>query len=215
MFDALRHDCADFSSPAWRNVSASALDLLHRMLLKDPYKRISAENVLRHPWIRRLAPATVHVTLSRSTSAPWSDSPARIVPSESMKAVSRTGTGGWFLPPVRRSGCDSACGSGLKPPGAPFDGPPGRATAGQKLVGNRVGDSCASARVFYTPQSLRLRLLLHGFVDTFKSQVRTVRLCYVHKWHTPLPGSGRPPSLSLGCRPAPSAPLIGHQLNSL
>ena len=30
----------------------------------------------------------------------------------------------------------------------------------------------ASTRVFYTPQSLRSRLLLHGFVDTFKSQVR-------------------------------------------
>ena len=169
MFEALRHDCADISSAAWRNVSASALDLLHRMLLKDPAKRISAENVLRHAWMQRLAPPTVVAPRGDCGVAPWSVVPSRSAPTESSRVDSKAEAGGRLLPSTRRADCDSACGAGNKPPER------GGSMPGQKpgyQGTNRVGDNCASARVFYTPQGLRQRLLLHGFVDTFKSQVR-------------------------------------------
>jgi serine/threonine protein kinase len=34
----------------WFEVSKNAKDLLAKMLEKDPYKRISADSALQHPW---------------------------------------------------------------------------------------------------------------------------------------------------------------------
>ncbi|XP_014512032.1 calcium-dependent protein kinase 26 [Vigna radiata var. radiata] len=52
IFDAILHNQADFSSDPWPSVSASAKDLVKKMLVRDPSKRISAFDVLRHPWIQ-------------------------------------------------------------------------------------------------------------------------------------------------------------------
>ncbi|XP_057469596.1 calcium-dependent protein kinase 11-like isoform X1 [Actinidia eriantha] len=48
----------DFESEPWPNISESAKDLIQKMLCRDPRKRISAHEVLCHPWIvdDRLAP---------------------------------------------------------------------------------------------------------------------------------------------------------------
>lgn len=40
-----------FPSPYWDNVSEMAKDLVKRLLLVDPEKRITAKNALSHPWI--------------------------------------------------------------------------------------------------------------------------------------------------------------------
>ncbi|XP_010555837.1 PREDICTED: calcium-dependent protein kinase 20-like [Tarenaya hassleriana] len=42
----------DFISEPWPNVSESAKDLVRRMLIRDPKKRMTAHEVLCHPWIR-------------------------------------------------------------------------------------------------------------------------------------------------------------------
>ncbi|XP_028777685.1 calcium-dependent protein kinase 1-like [Neltuma alba] len=42
----------DFSSDPWPKISDSAKDLVRRMLTRDPRKRITAHEVLCHPWIR-------------------------------------------------------------------------------------------------------------------------------------------------------------------
>ena len=49
VFFALKNKEADFGSPLWRNISASAQDLLRRILTKDPLKRISAQEVRNLP----------------------------------------------------------------------------------------------------------------------------------------------------------------------
>ncbi|XP_052202354.1 calcium-dependent protein kinase 11-like isoform X1 [Diospyros lotus] len=48
----------DFESEPWPNISDSAKDLIQKMLCRDPRKRISAHEVLCHPWIvdDRVAP---------------------------------------------------------------------------------------------------------------------------------------------------------------
>ncbi|KAL6141601.1 hypothetical protein ACLB2K_059889 [Fragaria x ananassa] len=42
----------DFISEPWPNISESAKDLVRRMLTRDPKKRITAHEVLRHPWVQ-------------------------------------------------------------------------------------------------------------------------------------------------------------------
>jgi MAP kinase interacting serine/threonine kinase len=51
-------DCAvRFKGREWRRVSGAAKDLIARMLVKES-QRISADMVLRHPWLSQNAPAT-------------------------------------------------------------------------------------------------------------------------------------------------------------
>ncbi|CAD6229410.1 unnamed protein product [Miscanthus lutarioriparius] len=42
----------DFTSDPWPRISPSAKDLVRKMLTSDPKKRISAYDVLNHPWIK-------------------------------------------------------------------------------------------------------------------------------------------------------------------
>ncbi|KAJ6382388.1 hypothetical protein OIU77_030940 [Salix suchowensis] len=42
----------NFTSKPWPKVSASAKDLIRRMLVRDPKKRLTAHEVLCHPWVR-------------------------------------------------------------------------------------------------------------------------------------------------------------------
>ncbi|GAB2298872.1 Calcium-dependent protein kinase 15 [Dionaea muscipula] len=51
IFDAILKGKLDFESAPWPSISESAKDLVHRMLMQDPKKRITAAEVLEHPWI--------------------------------------------------------------------------------------------------------------------------------------------------------------------
>ncbi|KAK4752484.1 hypothetical protein SAY87_021282 [Trapa incisa] len=52
IFDAILQGDIDFESLPWPSISSSAKDLVRKMLTKDPKKRITASQVLDHPWIK-------------------------------------------------------------------------------------------------------------------------------------------------------------------
>ncbi|XP_016748480.1 calcium-dependent protein kinase 4 isoform X2 [Gossypium arboreum] len=58
IFRQILHGKVDFESEPWPSISESAKDLLRKMLERDPQKRITAYEVLCHPWIvdDRVAP---------------------------------------------------------------------------------------------------------------------------------------------------------------
>lgn len=47
----------DFIEPEWDDVSEDAKDLVKKLLAYDPNKRISAEDALKHKWIKTMAKA--------------------------------------------------------------------------------------------------------------------------------------------------------------
>lgn len=51
IFEEVLHGKLDFSVDPWPNISESAKDLIRKMLVRDPKKRITAHEVLCHPWI--------------------------------------------------------------------------------------------------------------------------------------------------------------------
>ncbi|KAH1057627.1 hypothetical protein J1N35_035692 [Gossypium stocksii] len=51
VFEAIKNVKLDFHSGKWETVSKPARDLLARMLTRDVSSRITADEVLRHPWI--------------------------------------------------------------------------------------------------------------------------------------------------------------------
>ncbi|KAK2439132.1 calcium-dependent protein kinase [Trifolium repens] len=52
IFDAILHGHIDFASDPWPSISSSAKDLVKKMLRNDPKERLSAVEVLNHPWMR-------------------------------------------------------------------------------------------------------------------------------------------------------------------
>ncbi|XP_030500749.1 calcium-dependent protein kinase 1 [Cannabis sativa] len=52
IFDAVLRGHMDFSSDPWPSISSSAKDLVKKMLCSDPKERLSAFDVLNHPWMR-------------------------------------------------------------------------------------------------------------------------------------------------------------------
>lgn len=52
IFDAVLRGYIDFESEPWPSISSSAKDLVRKMLTQDPKKRITAAQVLEHPWIK-------------------------------------------------------------------------------------------------------------------------------------------------------------------
>ncbi|KAK9290095.1 hypothetical protein L1049_008259 [Liquidambar formosana] len=52
IFEEVLHGDLDFSSDPWPNISESAKDLVRKMLARDPKKRITAHEVLCHPWVQ-------------------------------------------------------------------------------------------------------------------------------------------------------------------
>ena len=48
-------DKLSFSYPEWDSISDDCKDLLSQLLAKDPSKRITLENALKHPWFEKTA----------------------------------------------------------------------------------------------------------------------------------------------------------------
>jgi calcium/calmodulin-dependent protein kinase I len=51
LFDAIKKGAYDFPSPTWDDISDYAKDLIKKLLVVDPAKRLNAEGILKHPWI--------------------------------------------------------------------------------------------------------------------------------------------------------------------
>lgn len=51
LMQSVLHEDVKFDYPGWEAVSPEAVDLVSRLLKRDPSERISAEEALRHPWI--------------------------------------------------------------------------------------------------------------------------------------------------------------------
>ncbi|XP_054786438.1 calcium-dependent protein kinase 1 [Prosopis cineraria] len=52
IFKEVLHGDLDFSSDPWPSISESAKDLVRKMLVRDPRRRLTAHEVLCHPWIQ-------------------------------------------------------------------------------------------------------------------------------------------------------------------
>nr|XP_010938933.1 calcium-dependent protein kinase 10 [Elaeis guineensis] len=52
IFEEVLHGKLDFESDPWPSISESAKDLVQRMLVRDPKKRLTAHEVLCHPWVQ-------------------------------------------------------------------------------------------------------------------------------------------------------------------
>jgi len=51
LFDAIKKGEYEFPSPQWDQISDYAKDLIKKLLVVDPYKRLDADGILKHPWI--------------------------------------------------------------------------------------------------------------------------------------------------------------------
>lgn len=58
LFDQILHARYDFPSPWWDSVSDGAKDLVQKLLVLNPKERLTAEQVLSHPWIASEGGAT-------------------------------------------------------------------------------------------------------------------------------------------------------------
>ncbi|GFZ09261.1 calmodulin-domain protein kinase cdpk isoform 2 [Actinidia rufa] len=52
IFQNVLHGDLDFSADPWPNISESAKDLVRKMLVRDPRRRLTAKEVLCHPWVQ-------------------------------------------------------------------------------------------------------------------------------------------------------------------
>lgn len=57
LFENISRGKIDFATDAWRRVSGAAKDLVARMLVRAP-ERLSAKQVLQHPWVTQVPPDT-------------------------------------------------------------------------------------------------------------------------------------------------------------
>ncbi|XP_009625601.1 calcium-dependent protein kinase 1-like [Nicotiana tomentosiformis] len=52
IFEQVLHGDLDFTSDPWPSISEGAKDLMRRMLVRDPRRRLTAHEVLCHPWVQ-------------------------------------------------------------------------------------------------------------------------------------------------------------------
>ena len=52
LFESIQEGKYEFPEKDWAHISASAKDLISRLLVRDAKNRLSASQVLQHPWVR-------------------------------------------------------------------------------------------------------------------------------------------------------------------
>lgn len=58
LFTRIQDGIYDFPDNEWKNISSEAKDLIQKLLVRDPRKRLSAVEVLHHPWVMTPPAAT-------------------------------------------------------------------------------------------------------------------------------------------------------------
>ena len=51
LFQLIKDCDYEFHEPYWDIISEDAKDLIKKLLVADPKKRLSAEEILKHPWV--------------------------------------------------------------------------------------------------------------------------------------------------------------------
>jgi serine/threonine protein kinase len=51
LFELIKLGSYTFDAPAWKDISKEAKDLIERLLVVDPEKRITPNEIRSHPWI--------------------------------------------------------------------------------------------------------------------------------------------------------------------
>lgn len=51
LFEKIKKGKFDFPSPVWDNISEEAKDIIRHLLVVDPSKRWTCDELLRHSWI--------------------------------------------------------------------------------------------------------------------------------------------------------------------
>ena len=51
LFEKIKNVDYNFDAPAWKYVSDEAKDIISKLLVSDPDKRITPDEFLAHPWI--------------------------------------------------------------------------------------------------------------------------------------------------------------------
>lgn len=62
IYRAIKKKTFSYSNPVWKHISEQAKDLINKML-SDPKTRLTAEQVLQHPWVKDLAPHSTESVL--------------------------------------------------------------------------------------------------------------------------------------------------------
>ncbi|KAI6654923.1 calcium/calmodulin-dependent protein kinase type II delta chain isoform X16 [Oopsacas minuta] len=60
LYKQIKEGRYDFPRPEWDTVSKSAKDLIMKMLIVDPIKRITIDDALHHPWVRGKEASKMH-----------------------------------------------------------------------------------------------------------------------------------------------------------
>ncbi|XP_061345052.1 serine/threonine-protein kinase PEPKR2-like, partial [Gastrolobium bilobum] len=68
VFEAIKNSKLDFQTGMWESISKPARDLVGRMLTRDISARITADEVLRHPWISFYTERTLKILPVESKS---------------------------------------------------------------------------------------------------------------------------------------------------
>jgi MAP kinase interacting serine/threonine kinase len=72
LFKCIQQGVYSFPDPDWAGISEDAKDLIQHLLVKNPYQRYTADQVLRHPWLTKdlsaAAPLATPFILSRNNS---------------------------------------------------------------------------------------------------------------------------------------------------
>ncbi|XP_026790627.3 MAP kinase-interacting serine/threonine-protein kinase 2 [Pangasianodon hypophthalmus] len=68
LFESIQEGKYGFPEKDWAHVSAEAKDLVSKLLVRDAKQRLSAEQVLQHPWVQERAQYTTPTLRSRGSS---------------------------------------------------------------------------------------------------------------------------------------------------
>mmetsp|Transcript_15782 Transcript_15782/g.11139 ORF Transcript_15782/g.11139 Transcript_15782/m.11139 type:complete len:88 (-) Transcript_15782:112-375(-) len=52
LFEKIKKGEFDFSAPSWSSISEGPKDIIRKLLVVDPKKRMQPEDLLKHPWIK-------------------------------------------------------------------------------------------------------------------------------------------------------------------
>ncbi|KAJ0032756.1 hypothetical protein NQD34_002837 [Periophthalmus magnuspinnatus] len=67
LFESIQEGKYEFPEKDWAHISSSAKDLISKLLVRDAKNRLSASQVLQHPWVQRVSPADLSVINVRTS----------------------------------------------------------------------------------------------------------------------------------------------------